>query len=255
MSRKWVLITGGSGKVGQALVERLLADGYAIAFTSLRPERREIVLARFANAATTGHLTGFSLNLEKDDGITGLVDDLKRTGISPYGIINNARSRTNLVVDESREPSRRQWVNEFLVNVVSAYELTTVIARQSGSMLRTVVNVGSIYGVVAVNHGLYDDPSHIPPVHYGVCKAALIQTSRELAVRLAPLGVRVNTVSFGGVEGRTSDAFKQNYGRLCPHGRMLQEQDVAGPVSYLLSEGSSAQTGDNMVVDGGWVIW
>jgi hypothetical protein len=129
------------------------------------------------------------------------------------------------------------------------------LALERGSRLGSVVNVGSQYGVVAVNPGLYASQHSASPIHYGVAKAGLVHLTRELAIRLAGRGVRVNCVSYGGIEGRASVQFKEQYARFCPQGRMLTERDIAGPVEFLVSDASSGATGHNLVVDGGWTAW
>jgi NAD(P)-dependent dehydrogenase (short-subunit alcohol dehydrogenase family) len=102
---------------------------------------------------------------------------------------------------------------------------------------------------------LYDDPVRQSPLQYGVCKAALSHLTKELAVRLAAKNIQVNCVAFGGIEGRVDPAFLARYAALNPMGRMLQENEVAGPIEALLSDGFSAMTGHTMAVDGGWGIW
>ena len=92
-------------------------------------------------------------------------------------------------------------------------------------------------------------------MNYGVTKAALIHLTKELAVRLAPRGISVNAVSYGGVEGRVDGGFRERYGRLCPTGRMLDDSQVFGAVKFLCSSDSSGMTGHNLIVDGGWTIW
>jgi NAD(P)-dependent dehydrogenase (short-subunit alcohol dehydrogenase family) len=92
-------------------------------------------------------------------------------------------------------------------------------------------------------------------VHYGVVKAALIHLTKELAVRFADKNIRVNAVSFGGVEGRVDNQFKKRYADLCPNGRMLNDNDLTGAIDFLISRNSLAVTGHNLVVDGGWTIW
>ena len=115
--------------------------------------------------------------------------------------------------------------------------------------------MGSMYGTVAANPHLYTDPTMQSPLHYGVAKAALMHLTKELAVRLVGKGIQVNCVAFGGVEGRVDDAFKQRYAQLCPMGRMLKDNEIAGPVEMLLSDRCSGVNGHTLLVDGGWSIW
>lgn len=255
IANQTVLITGGSGKVGRHIIERLLQDGWSVAFTTRTPESLDNINRQFSDAAEKGRLTGYRADFELDTSVPELLSALADNSITPAAIINNARSRKNLVVGASGHPTREQWVKEFQVNVVAPYELIVGLAETDESQLRTVINISSMYGVVAVNPNLYENPDHVPPPLYGVCKAALNHLSRELAVRLAGQGIRVNTLTLGGIEGRVDGSFKARYAQHCPAGTMLREEDVSGPVSFLLSEDSSALDGHNLIADGGWTIW
>ena len=79
--------------------------------------------------------------------------------------------------------------------------------------------------------------------------------TKELAVRFAKDGIRVNCIAFGGIDGRVDKNFKDRYSKLTPMGRMLKEEDILGPVDFLLSETSSSITGEVLAADGGWTIW
>ncbi|MGH8744199.1 MAG: SDR family oxidoreductase, partial [Burkholderiales bacterium] len=79
--------------------------------------------------------------------------------------------------------------------------------------------------------------------------------TKEMAARYARSGLTVNTVTYGGVEGRVTETFKQRYAELCPQGKMLGLDDLSGPVLFLLSEGSGSVTGHNLMADGGWTLW
>jgi len=146
-------------------------------------------------------------------------------------------------------------MQEFYLNVVAAYELTTRLVVQESCVLENIINISSIYGVVAPNQRLYLDPEKQSPIHYGVCKAALLHLTKELAVRLAPRNIRVNAISYGGVEGRVNEDFLDRYSALCPQGRMLNEADIAWPALFLAGRGAAGITGHNMMVDGGWSVW
>jgi NAD(P)-dependent dehydrogenase (short-subunit alcohol dehydrogenase family) len=193
-------------------------------------------------------------NLTHKNAAAKICDDLFQRKIYPEILINNARSRESLKIPPSGQVPREKWLDEYLLDVVVPYELTIGLSSMPNSCLENVVNVGSIYGVVAAQQALYEDPKTECPMHYGTAKAALLQLTKELSVRLAPR-IRVNCVSYGGVEGRTSEDFKNRYARFCPLRRMMREDEVIGPLAFLCSKSSSYLTGTNLIVDGGWTAW
>ena len=253
MSNRTILITGGSGKFGKILVDHFLNAGDRVIATA----RSENSLAEL-RAWHAGHgerFVGLQCDLTEEGGSGELGKALTRRAILPDCLVNNARSLAYLRVEEDGQISRENFAGELLLDVIVPYELTMALARQEGSRLKHVVNIGSQYGTVAANTQLYEDPVRQSPPHYSVAKAALAHLTRELAVRLAPSGVQVNCIAFGGVEGRVNAEFLERYARLCPQGRMLREDEVAGPVDMLLSGAFSAMTGHVLAVDGGWTAW
>jgi NAD(P)-dependent dehydrogenase (short-subunit alcohol dehydrogenase family) len=248
-----VLVTGGTGLLGARLVRRLLQQGTRVAFTTRKRAHAESLLESLPSAERDRALV-IEADLAADGAALRIAEATRAAGMRVDGLVNNARNVEYLRADAEGRVARADFAGELLVDVIAAYELTMAFAGP-GSELASVVNVSSIYGVVAPHLTLYDQPEQESFVHYGVAKAALIHLTKELAVRLAPRGVRVNAVSFGGVAGRADDEFVRRYARECPAGRMLAEEDVAGPIEFLLSFASAGMTGHNLLVDGGWTQW
>ncbi len=248
-----VLITGGTGKVGRALAEGFANVGWQVVITSRSQERADS-LAMQIQKKTDSIVHGVAAELCKADKISLFIGVLKTKDLLPHCLINNARNLDNLKLNKNGHPFNDSWHREFQLSVVTAYELSMQLAEMQGADLENIINISSMYGVVAATPHLYDDPVNQSSIHYGVCKAALIHLTKELAVRLAPRGIRVNAVSYGGIQGRVNEDFLIRYSKLTPQGRMLNDEDVAAPALFLSGE-ASAVTGHNLIVDGGWSIW
>jgi NAD(P)-dependent dehydrogenase (short-subunit alcohol dehydrogenase family) len=116
-----------------------------------------------------------------------------------------------------------------------------------------IVNIGSTYGVVAPDWGLYEGTEIGSPAAYSVSKAGLIHLTKWLATTLAP-AIRVNCVSPGGISRNQPEAFVRRYSSRTPLGKMGTENDVASAACFLASPQASYITGQNLVVDGGYTL-
>lgn len=253
MSSRTILITGGSGKFGRSLVSHFLAVGDRVIATCRTDESRGRLQAEYTSKGE--RFVGIKMDLTDPGAASALRGQLDDRGIRPDCLVNNARNPSYLKIEDDGLVKRENFANEYLLDVIVPYELTMALVAQQNSAIRRVVNIGSQYGTVAANRHLYTDSNKQSMPHYGVAKAALAHLTKELAVRLANKGIQVNCIAFGGVEGRVDEAFKQRYAQLCPMGRMLRDDEVAGPVDMLLSDKCSGVTGHVLAVDGGWSIW
>ena len=247
-----ILITGGTGKFGRKFVEHFVSKEWMVIFTTTSQARGDALTEEFGNP---NKLVAIASDLTNLNAANQLLDVLTKKRLSINHLVNNARRLDTLKIDSLGQTSREDFMAEYLMDVVVPYELSVGLFRKQPDELKTITNIGSQYGVVAANPQLYDDHTKQSPIQYGVAKAALGHLTKELAVRMANKGVRVNCIAYGGLEGRVDESFMQRYAALTPSGRMLAEHELAGPLDFLVTESSSAVTGQTLLADGGWSIW
>jgi NAD(P)-dependent dehydrogenase (short-subunit alcohol dehydrogenase family) len=122
----------------------------------------------------------------------------------------------------------------------------------------SVINVASMYGMVAPDPRMYDSEEGRNPPYYGAAKAGLIQLTRYAAAELGPRGVRVNSISpgpFPGPPALEQPDFVRTLADRTMLGRVGTPEDIETAVLFLASPASRFVTGTNVVVDGGWTAW
>lgn len=243
-----ILITGGTGNIGAKLVTDMLNDGHEVLFTS-----RSILSAKRAISKHSWDLNKCKPIIVEFSSEHSIERTIEQFDLLPDVIIHNARSLDTFKMDENGILEPDSFQLEFYNGITFPYGLTMELVLKNPD-LKDVIFISSIYGNVAPSPSLYTDFKNESPVNYGVVKAAQIHLVKELAVRLAP-SIRVNAISYGGVEGRVDDMFKKRYAKLTPSQRMLSHNDLYPPIRLILENEKLNITGENLKIDGGWTIW
>lgn len=234
---KIVLVTGGSGALGSAIVRRFCQEGDAVAFTFRTGEERARTLAEETGAsAFQADLTNaeqvkevVSRTLERFERIDVLVNNAGVTQVMPFALIEE-----------------EDWDNVLAANLKTMFLVTREVARSMVAQRSgVIVNIGSLAA-----HRLLD-----VPVHYATAKAGVSGFTISLAKELSRYGVRVNSVVPGlleeGVGRLVPEKERAEYLRYCTAGRSGKTAEVAEVVVFLASEKAQYVNAQNIFVDGG----
>lgn len=174
--------------------------------------------------------------------------------VNNAGFTNQSKS-ANFDADFEDFPLE-DWNGIMNVNLTGSYLGCQVIGKQ---MLKqgkgSIINIGSLYGVVSPNHKMYPGTGIKQPVAYTVSKHGVIALTKFVAALWAERGVRVNSLTPGGIFNGHTNPFLERFEQLNPIGRMSRKDELMGGIVFLASDASSHMIGHNLVIDGGWTIW
>jgi 3-oxoacyl-[acyl-carrier protein] reductase len=234
-----IVVTGASKGLGLAICQRLLSDGYKVVGIS-RSQTKEFENLQQKNEENLFYEQYDFVNTED---IQDLVRKVTKTYGNMYGLINNAALGYDGVLGTMHESQISELIK---VNVESPILLTKYASRSMLMKLQgRIINIGSIIATTGFN-GLSV---------YGATKASLSGFTRSLARELGRANITVNTIAPGymktamtsGLEGEKLESIK----RRSPLGHLATVEDVAGTVSYLLSDDAKNITGTTITVDAG----
>lgn len=261
-----VAVTGGLGQLGHAFATGLADEGANVAVFDLTDDRARIH-ARYGDRLDDPRFlfikTDVTSRQSLEDALDRVVD---HWGTVPHGLINNAGIDTTPDAPPEVSGPFEQFPEEVFDRVMTVNTKGVVLCCQviGGAMAAagrgSIVNVGSIYGVVSPDQSLYEDRRKngevfFKPAAYSVSKSALYNLTRYLATYWAPKGVRSNIVTFAGVFNNQNEDFQKRYRPKVPLGRMAKAEEYVGGMVFLLSDASSYMTGANLVMDGGFTAW
>ena len=258
LADKRILVTGASGHLGSALVKWMVGDG-AYVYLLDRDLGQLRVVANGLKGADLDQVTLFSVDLEERHAREDFGKQLE--GIAPHldGIVHNAafvgtsagKGWSTSFEQQTLEP----WARSLEVNLTAPFHLTQLLMpllKKAPSP--SIVSIGSIYGILGPDWGLYEGLEMGNPAGYAASKGGMIQLTRWLATTLAP-HIRANSVSPGGIERLQPREFVDAYVAKTPHRRMAREGDIIGTIAFLLGDASAYITGQNIAVDGGFSAW
>lgn len=240
--RKVALVTGAARGIGLAAATLFLEDGWRVALLDIDGEAQERAVAELGRPDDTLALTA---DVAVPEAVAGAVAAVDARFGRLDALVNNAGTA---VFKPLLDTTHAEWARVLAVNLTGPFlcvqAAAPVMARGGGG---AVVNITSISGQRASTLR----------VAYGTSKAALKHLTKQQAVELAHLGIRVNAVAPGPVDTAMakkvhSPAIRADYHDAVPLNRYGLEREIADAIVYLCSPRASYVTGQTLAVDGGF---
>ena len=256
---KTAIVTGGTGLIGKKHCEALSIAGANVIVADIALNSTQ----EFAESLGLNAL-GIALDVTNAESLEKAKNEiLARFGTIDI-LVNNAA-----INDMFENPAMAAELSAFEkypiesfrksleVNVLGVFLCSQIFGSEMAKQgSGSIINVASTYGMVGPDQNIYKNKSgeqtFFKSPSYPTTKGAILNFTRYLAAYWGKNGVRVNTLSPGGVENSQDDFFVQQYSAKTLLGRMAQPTDYQGALIFLASDASAYMTGANLVVDGGW---
>jgi gluconate 5-dehydrogenase len=265
---KTAVITGASGFLGRTFVEALLENGARVVALG-RSARLEDEVRAWQERFGEGRVRAFRVDMYDRVALTGILDEIAATEPRLDILINNAHElgpATGFNVPDGGldDGSYDQWMRNLTGGVYwAALTVQKLGQRMKSAGGGTVVNVATMYAVVAPSPALYEGTSFLNPPGYSASKAALVSFTRYVASFWGRYGIRANAIlpgPFSNTEDagdnsvREDDPFVDRLRARTCLARIGRPSELVGALLYLASDASSYMTGQSLIVDGGWTV-
>jgi 3-oxoacyl-[acyl-carrier protein] reductase len=241
--RRAALVTGAANGIGRAIVDRFLADGYAVIGVDLDEEQLRSVVAELG----TDRFVSAVADISQRDQVVAAV----RTAVDRFGRLDVLAANAAIADGEPfLEIDDRSWLRIIDVNVNGTFYCIQEAARVMAGAGKGAIVVTSSTNAWYVEANL---------AHYNASKGGVVALMRSAAIDLAQYGIRVNAVEPSMVKTRaafiTHDPVgAADYLKRVPMGRFAEPEEVAAAVAFLASDQASYITGQSLVLDGGLTL-
>ncbi len=256
------VVTGACGKLGPTWVEALVDAGARVAALDLAGAPASPAFAALVDRRPAA-IVRIDCDITRRDAIESAA--AAAAALGPVSILVN-----NAGIDQPPDsPGGRHQLSDLPiaefrrmveVNLLGTFQVIQVFgAGMAERGYGSIINIGSLYASVSPDPHFYahlaGNAPFIKSPAYGASKAGVVNLSKFFATHWAGSGVRVNTLSPGGVLAGQDEQFKAKYGARVPLGRMALPEELRGPLVFLASRASAYVTGHELRVDGGFTAW
>jgi len=255
LENKVIVITGGAGLIGSEFAKTVLENNGTVIIADFDKKRGVITANKLKELVSTGIIDFQWLDINNKESILRVIDILNKKYGRIDALVNNAYPRNKNYGQKFEDVTYDDFCENININLggyfLTSQQFSEYFCRQG---FGNIVNISSIYGVVAPRFEIYNNTKLTMPVEYAVIKSGLLHLTKYMSKYFKGKNIRVNAISLGGILDAQPVSFIQNYNDLCLNKGMLDATDITGTLLFLLSDKSQYINGQNIVVDDGFTL-
>ncbi|MDQ7060720.1 MAG: oxidoreductase [Sulfurimonas sp.] len=255
LKNKVVVITGGAGLIGQEFVKAVVEQNGIAVIADINEEIGNQVQSNLSKELNTTNIDFIKLDITSKESLKTCISYLHEKYERIDALVNNAYPRNKNYARHFFDVEYDDFVENLGLNLGGYFTTSQQFAKYFQKQgYGNIINISSIYGVVAPKFEVYENTSMTMPVEYAAIKSGLIHLTKYMAKYFKGMNIKVNTLSPGGIFNNQPESFLEKYKDNCLSKGMLDKSDIKGTLVYLLSDMSRYVNGQNIIVDDGWSL-
>ena len=255
LRNKTIVIAGACGLLGRSFVEAVVGEGGRVIVTALDEIGVRDLEKKLRTRYPADRLDSSPLDITSEKSLTDLIHFLDEKYGRIDGFVNSAYPKNSAYGKSFFDISYNDFCEHLNLHLGGYFLASQTFLKYFMTQnYGTLVNISSIYGVIAPKFEIYEKTAITVPIEYAASKSALIHLTKYMAKIAKGKNIRVNCISPGGINDHQPQSFMSNYRDNCLNKGMLDPKDIIGTLIFLLSEMSQYISGQNFVVDDGFTL-
>jgi NAD(P)-dependent dehydrogenase (short-subunit alcohol dehydrogenase family) len=255
LNSKVVVITGGAGLIGKEFVKAVVENGGIAIIADINEEIGLKAKEDLSKELNSTNIDFIKLDITSKNSLNECIQCLDKKYQKIDALVNNAYPRNKNYGKHFFDVEYSDFVENTGLNLGGYFTASQQFAlyfQKQG--YGNIINISSIYGVVAPKFEVYENTPMTMPVEYAAIKSGLIHLTKYMAKYFKGMNIKVNTLTPGGIFDSQPEAFLYAYKKECLNKGMLDKSDLKGTLVYLLSDMSKYVNGQNIIVDDGFTL-
>jgi len=252
---KVVVVTGGAGLIGQEFVRAIIEQNGIAIIADINKNEGQRVSNELSDKLKSNKIVFFELDITSKKSLQKCISYLDNKYGRIDALVNNAYPRNKNYGRHFFDVEYDDFVENLGMNLggcIIPSQLFSLYFQNQG--YGNIINISSIYGVIAPKFEIYNNTGMTTPVEYAAIKSGMLHLTKYMAKYFKGKSIRVNAISPGGILDSQPEEFLKKYNQECSTKGMLNGCDLNGTLVFLLSDMSAYINGQNIIVDDGFTL-